>query len=1497
MSYDVGNFRIYTGLIQVENDSNLHGYLDVGFRVKYLDTAGYNTIRSWIERQESDMSWVTLSFQYDFGIPAANQNGPGYINTHEGGGSEFYDWNPLGTETGLVLSETGASGASFSTGNIGIYRIAFDPGVGTNMGVNWRSEESGGQPVEYLSIEFNYPYDPNTDDGDGGDGDGGDGDGPIESPSSTYIKVPYFAEITNISPDNVLTVSSSWNTFKQRMGFEANQNRLTATNTFSSWSLSYKHLDKRDLNTYLHFGADKMIRVTNVTKDDTLFENYPYSTVYKLYEPLSEDIEERAQVFVVREVKPQKTEVVNLISYEQEEEDVLVLRVPDNELVDSPITKRSTDYKSYSDLVASGSQLQDDIIDKFLSGSKKSVELNVDYSAYSNYINFSSIEKRLGNFKYKVQLIESYTAQSSSFVAVTSGSDDTQLYHNKIRELKNNFDGYENYLYHVSSSYVTSSMGEFTNASWPKTGGGTYADPYKPITSSHSSFTDWYGSIGSKTGQIYSASLYDKDNKNRLANLLPLHVIENTENNEFIDFIDMIGQHFDELWLYTKSISDITDRQIDLGKGFPKALIFDIAKSLGWDIQDGKDLLSLSRVGFGQKLSGDTYSLYTSGSLSSPPEGDISKEITKRLIASMPYILKSKGTIGSLKAIINCYGIPSTILRVREYGGLLEANQRDQFEYTRKFSRALGFRGSQYITSPWTTDSDSGRTPDTIELRFKAVTGSDQILIQKDTDWAIKLKDNNLPDNYGTVAFMLNGSDGYKEISSSLLPIFDGEFYSLMLRKNKINTNLFTYPTFDTNALFNPPFTNTGGGSAAGGRIRIVSSSNVARTGTKSLEHRNTRAEDDPALSYTYLYRNSPAHPTLSASVASVSQGETYTFSAYAKVSASNVDSVGKLVVFELDSGGAVVNWHNESDMGPNGEGGYKTSEVIGLNETEWKQIQVQKTIKFPNTTGLSVRFDNLKRGSTIYWDDVSLRKLEANTDNLIDPFNYELSVKKFDGGIDRIIYTSQANLMISSSASQSYNAAWTGSGTLYLGGGTSTSPFGASKLSGSLMEFRLWSETLQDRYFDNHVEHPKSYVGNTPSSSYYSLIRRYTLDDNTTLANGGNILDSRPNQGGTNAGTAQGFGGTNTFHGLVDRTKTMIPNHGPNRRIGSKIRIENNALSGSGATLSRTSRFDVSANDLSPIDSPKVGIYFSPTDVINEDIVMSFANLDFNQYLGDPRDNFEQHYSELKSVSDQYFQKYTGNNNFWDYMHIIRYYDQNIFKQLNRLIPARAKPNLGTLIEGNIFERPKSPIQRSNPSYENLFYEDLINISHYDEPEHEDSRSIITIESEYPVYDANIVERDIFQGSSLYDFAINYNLDDSTLYISGSAKWGGPNRVFSEPTGSVITNNRLSVYNQEYKFFYTSSAEFDSSIRSSLNRSEHFYTSKSLHSTDVDHEYYNITALNRSFFAGVKNTKDTTIDGDLPIIIKTSAPTVAMPADAGISKLRIDKSDIKRKN
>ena len=1322
---------------------------------------------------------------------------------------------------------------------------------------------------------------------------------------------PYVAQILNVDGAK-LTLNQTLNDFKNRTRQKVTV--LTPDNPITKWSIKFKNQEKRDLSTYLHFGDDNLQLATNFTTDTETFPDSPFSVLYKLYEPLPDDVEEKDMVHVVREMLPELTETIELVPYAQEDEDVLVLRIPDSAGVDSPVTMRSTAFQSYDDLVTSDARLKKEIEDKFLSGSEKPINLNLDYSNYENYVNFSSAEKRLDNFKYKVKLIDDYKAESSSLVGVNYAGSDLRELDKKIRNIKANFDGYEDYLYNVSSSYITSSLGEFPTASWPKTGSGTFAIPFEPVSRSNADFITWYGSIASKRGQIYSASYYDQNNPNRLINLLPEHIKDDAENSQFLDFMDMIGQQFDELWAYTSEIAKITDRQNDLSKGFSSDLVFNLAKSLGWGVQDGKDLLDLSRVGFGQKLSGTTYSLYTSGSLSSPPEGDISKEITKRLIASMPYLLKAKGTIGSLKGIINCYGIPSSILRVREYGGLQKENHRDQFEIARKFTKALGFRSEQFVSSSWADESQTSRKPDTVEFRFRSPTGSNQILVQKDAKWAIRLKDNGSTDNYGTVSFMLSGSTGYKEISSSLLPVYDGEYHSVMLRKSKVNLNLFTTSSFEqATTLFNPPFI-TGSNSAEYGVMKIVSSSDVARDGSKSLEQTNTRTLDDPGISYSHLYRNDPInYPGMTASLASVSEGETYTFTAYAKVSSSLVDSVGSIALFELDSDGNVVNWTDEQNYILQ-DGGIKTSQKVGLNETEWKQIQVQKTIKFSNTAGLSARFENHKAGSTIYWDDIILRKNLANTDTIADAFNYELFVKKYDAGLDRIIHASKTSLAVtgSSAASQSYNASWTGSGTVYVGGhssGTGSAVFDAVRFSGSMMEFRLWTEALDERYFDTHVENPKSYVGNTPSSSYYNLARRFSFDDNKTLSNTSEIRDVSSNQTTTVVGNANGFGGANTFESVVDKTKTIIPNHGPNRRMATKIRIENNILSGSQAVLSKIARKDISSNDFSPLDSPRLGIYFSPVDVINEDIVSSFANLDFNQYIGDPRDNFKESYSTLKDTANEYFQKYSDNNDFWDYMQIIKYYDQSIFKQLRKLVPARAKTHMGTLIESNIFERPKSPVQRSNPSFTKPFWSDTINISNIDVDETEVSQSVLKIETAYPNYSASIeAGKDIFKQPSLYQFSASDNYEDRNLYISGAVKFGNTTTIFQEATGAMVQNNRNSEYNKEYQFFYNTAEEYDKSVKTSIVTGSiessnlvatsslpelklNYYSSKSLKDSDRDPEYHLYLPFNRSFYTGVKNTKNTTLDGDLPIVVKISAPTVAVPTDIGISKLKVDES------
>ena len=86
----------------------------------------------------------------------------------------------------------------------------------------------------------------------------------------------------------------------------------------------------------------------------------------------------------------------------------------------------------------------------------------------------------------------------------------------------------------------------------------------------------------------------------------------------------------------------------------------------------------------------------------------------------MPFILKSKGTIGSLKGILNCYGVPSTILKVREFGGLDVDVKRAPFETKRRFTRALGFRGFNIYPQSWSDDSNTSRKPETVEFRFRS---------------------------------------------------------------------------------------------------------------------------------------------------------------------------------------------------------------------------------------------------------------------------------------------------------------------------------------------------------------------------------------------------------------------------------------------------------------------------------------------------------------------------------------------------------------------------------------------------------------------------------------------------------------------------------------------------------------------------------------------------------------------------------------------------------
>ena len=163
----------------------------------------------------------------------------------------------------------------------------------------------------------------------------------------------------------------------------------------------------------------------------------------------------------------------------------------------------------------------------------KSIRLNIDYTDYNNFIHFSSAQTRLENFYYKLSLIENYNQQatSASLSPINNYLSSSQnVYLTKIKEIEEGFDGYEYHLYYTSGS-----------TSWPKSNS---SQPYINYPSTSSQGQNWL------TGQLSTASLFDSENKDALVNAIPLYLKEDSENAPYELFVEMLGQHFDILYLY-----------------------------------------------------------------------------------------------------------------------------------------------------------------------------------------------------------------------------------------------------------------------------------------------------------------------------------------------------------------------------------------------------------------------------------------------------------------------------------------------------------------------------------------------------------------------------------------------------------------------------------------------------------------------------------------------------------------------------------------------------------------------------------------------------------------------------------------------------------------------------------------------------------------------------------------------------------------------------------
>jgi len=302
-----------------------------------------------------------------------------------------------------------------------------------------------------------------------------------------------------------------------------------------------------------------------------------------------------------------------------------------------------------------------------------------------------------------------------------------------------------------------------------------------------------------------------------------------------------------------------------------------------------------------------------------------------------------------------------------------------------------------------------------------------------------------------------------------------------------------------------------------------------------------------------------------------------------------------------------------------------------------------------------------------IYNDDwVTLLLRNDATDS-----NCELIVKKSKYG--KIVAA------VSASDSTPFTA---GSNAVVLGGTTN-----GSRLQGQLQELRLWSSSLQDSAFNNHVKAPAAYDGNV--DAYSELVFRLPLTQRIDHAATSSLTGVQPVSSSISA-SFTGWTNAIPYDSIEETYYYDAISLGAGTFDDNKIRIESNELVG---VLDVKTRAERSQFDRAPLDNKNLGVYFSPQTMIDEDIIAQLGFVNLDEYIGDPGETSETEYPELIRVAQGYWKKYETRNDINAYIKMFSLFDLSFFKQLEQLLPARVNKMTGVLIQPNILERNKQTI------------------------------------------------------------------------------------------------------------------------------------------------------------------------------------------------------------
>jgi len=397
---------------------------------------------------------------------------------------------------------------------------------------------------------------------------------------------------------------------------------------------------------------------------------------------------------------------------------------------------------------------------------KKITELNVDYSNFENFVVFSSVANRLSVFKNK---IIDWSTLSASLADVQSHSSSVYPYYTEevdeietqMSSLVESFDGYESYLFR-SNNYLYNVGAQTWNSS-------SYVIALDA-----------------------EAVTYDRNNGDSLINNTPAYVVDDEANDEYLTFLSMIGHYFDNLYLYIKAMPLERVAQNQISGSMSSNMLKDMLGSFGWKIDDI----------LGDSPQDKVYLNNASGGSNALSDSERMRSIWNRILITLPQLYKTKGTEECVRLILACHGIPSDLISVKEYGGVdYSAGTSISYVQNEKVFMMRFTPSYAYWNIPFPHQTK------TIEFKLAF---SDASLYEFEDDiplmcyipgpftggsgqWRLGVRKGR-GEFDGSIYFQIHQTGSYHnvsgsstaalELTSSTLPLFNGDVFSVMLRRN-----------------------------------------------------------------------------------------------------------------------------------------------------------------------------------------------------------------------------------------------------------------------------------------------------------------------------------------------------------------------------------------------------------------------------------------------------------------------------------------------------------------------------------------------------------------------------------------------------------------------------------------------------------------------------------------------------------------------------------------